>query len=185
MDDTQITALFFARSEQAVSEAMKRYGSAVWKVSTNILKDRQDVEECYSDTFHAAWNQIPPNKPQFLGAYLCRIARNISLKRYEANTAQKRNGYYDVAMEELEDTIPALATVEQQYDAKELTEYLNRFLWGLSKEDRYLFLHRYWFLDPVQEIGKQLGMSPHSVSVRLFRLRQKLQTYLVKEGMIQ
>lgn len=185
MDDTQIIALFFARSEQAVAEAMKRYGSAVWKVSTNILKDRQDAEECYSDTFHAVWNLIPPNRPKYLGAYLCRIARNISLKRYETNTAQKRNGHYDIAMEELEDTIPALATVEQEYDAKELAQYLSRFLWGLSKEDRYLFLRRYWFLDPVQEIGRHIGMSPHSVSVRLCRLRQKLQTYLVKEGMIQ
>lgn len=185
MEDTQIIALFFARSEQAVREAMDKYGSAVWKVATNILKDRQDAEECYSDTFHATWEKIPPNQPKFLGAYICRIARNISLKRYYANTTQKRNGYYDVAMEELEDTIPALATVEQQYEAKELAQYLNRFLRELTKEDRYLFLRRYWFLDSVQEIGKNLGMTPHAVSVRLFRLRKKLQTYLVKEGMIQ
>lgn len=185
MDDTQIITLFFARSELAVSEAMKRHGSAVWKVTTNILKDRQDAEECYSDTFHAAWNQIPPNRPNYLGAYLCRIARNISLKRYQANTAQKRNAYYDVAMDELSDTIPSPETVEQQYDAKELATYVNRFLRNLSREERYLFLRRYWFLDSVQDICKQLEVSPHTVSVRLFRLRQKLKTYLVKEGMIQ
>ena len=184
MKDHEIIALFFARSERAITELIGQYGAAIKNVASNILKDAQDAEEAVSDTYLTVWNRIPPENPKYLGAYACRIARNVSLKRLYANTAQKRNSYYDVALDELEETIPALSTVESVYDAKELTRYLNQFLKGLSKEDRYLFMRRYWFGYKISDIAENLNMTPHKASVRLFRLRQKLQNYLKKEGMI-
>lgn len=184
MKDQEIIALFFERSEQAITELINTYGAAIRNVASNILKDPQDTEEAVSDTCLTVWNRIPPTCPEYLGAYACRIARNLSLKRYACNTAQKRNSYYDVALEELEETIPALSTVESAYEAKELTQYLNQFLKGISREDRYLFLRRYWYGDGITEIAENLKITPHKASVRLFRLRQKLQEYLKKEGMI-
>ena len=184
MKDHEIIALFFERSEQAITELIGKYGAAIRNVASNILKDAQDAEEAVSDTYLTVWNRIPPTRPKYLGAYSCRIARNLSLKRFHANTAEKRNSYYDVALDELEETIPALSAVESAYDAKELTGYLNRFLNNLSKEDRYLFMRRYWYGDKISEIAENLNVTPHKASVRLFRLRQKLQEYLKKEGMI-
>ena len=184
LKDHEIVSLFFERSEQAITELVCKYGAAMKKVASNILNDPQDVEECLSDTYLHIWNRIPPTKPQHLGAYVCRIARNVCLTRYHADTAQKRNSHYDVALEELEGTIPALSTVETEYDAKELTGYLNRFLARLSQEDRYLFLRRYWYGDGISEIAKHLQITPHTASVRLFRLRQRLQKHLEKEGLI-
>ena len=185
LKDHEIVELFFERSEQAITELILKYGAAIRSVASNILGNAQDIEECTNDTYLQVWNRIPPTNPTFLGAYVCRIARNISLKRYYMNTAAKRNSHYDVALQELEATIPALSTVESDYDAKELTQYLNRFLKSLRREDRYLFLRRYWFGDSVQLIAQNLNISAHTASVRLFRLRQKLQNYLQKEGMIQ
>ena len=52
-----------------------------------------------------------------------------------------------------------------------------------SRDDRYLFLRRYWYGDGIRQIADTMGITPHKASVRLFRLRQKLQTYLQKEGM--
>ena len=184
MQDHEIIALFFERSEQAITELMRKYGAAIKNVASNILKDAQDAEEAVSDTYLTVWSRIPPEKPKYLGAYSCRIARNLSLKRFYANTAEKRNSYYDVALDELEETIPALSTVESAYDAKELTGYLNQFLKNLSKEDRYLFMRRYWYGDKISDIAENLNVTPRKASVRLFRLRQKFQTYLKKEGMI-
>lgn len=184
MTDGEIIDLFFARSEQAISELMGKYGSAVRKVAANILKDPLDAEEAVSDTCHQVWTHIPPTVPRYLGAYTCRIARNLSLKRYQENTAQKRNSYYDVALEELEETVPALNTVETEFEAKELSRELNSFLGKLSREDRFLFLRRYWYGDGVTEIAEHLGISVHTASVRLFRLRQKLQKHLEKVGML-
>ena len=184
MKDHEIIALFFERSEQAITELIGKYGAAIKNVASNILKDVQDAEEAVSDTYLTVWNRIPPEKPKYLGAYSCRIARNLSLKRFYANTAQKRNSYYDVALDELEETIPALSTVESAYDAKELTRYLKEYLKNLSREDRYLFMRRYWYGDKVSDIAQELNITSHKASVRLFRLRQKLQNYLQKEGMI-
>lgn len=184
LKDHEIIDLFFERSEQAITELIIKYGAAIRNVASNILKDAQDVEECSNDTYLHVWNRIPPVRPKYLGAYSCRIARNISLKRYESNTAQKRNSFYDVALEELEQTIPALSTVESEYEARELTRYLNHYLEHLSPDDRYLFLRRYWYGDDIAHIAQAVGISPHNVSVRLFRLRQKLQNSLQKEGMM-
>ena len=184
LKDQEIVELFFERSEQAITELILKYGAAIRRVASNILNNPQDMEECQSDTYLQVWNRIPPTRPNHLGAYVCRIARNVCLKRYHSNTAEKRNTHYDVALQELEATIPALSTVESDYEAKELTQYLNAFLRELGREDRYLFMRRYWYGDDVGEIARNLGMTPHNVSVRLFRLRQKLQTYLHKEGMI-
>ena len=184
LKDHEIIALFFERSERAITELINKYGAAIKNVASNILKDAQDAEEAANDTYLTVWNRIPPTKPKYLGAYSCRIARNLSLKRFYANTAEKRNSYYDVALDELEETIPALSTVESAYDAKELTGYLNRFLKNLSKEDRYLFMRRYWYGDKISDIAENLNVTPHKASVRLFRLRQKLLILLKKEGMI-
>ena len=184
MKDHEIIALFFERSERAITELGGKYGAAIKNVASNILKDAQDAEEAVSDTYLTVWNRIPPAKPKYLGAYSCRIVRNLSLKRFYANTAQKRNSYYDVALEELEETIPALSTVESLYDAKELTQYLNQFMKELSREDRYLFMRRYWHGDKIGDIAENLNIPANKASVRLFRLRQKLQDYLKKEGMI-
>jgi len=185
LQDHEIIALFFERSEQAIIELTGKYGMAIKRVASNILKNTQDAEEAVNDTYLAVWNRIPPEKPKYLGAYSCRIARNLSVKRYYANTAEKRNSHYDVALDELGETIPALSSVESEYDAKELTSYLNRFLKDLSREDRYLFLRRYWHGDRVDVIAHSLGITPHLASVRLFRLRQKLKYNLQREGMLE
>ena len=184
LKDHEIIDLFFERSEQAITELVDKYGRNIRSVAWNILNNPQDVEECSNDTYLQVWNLIPPNRPKSLGAYVCRIARNLCLKRYHANTAQKRNSYYDVALQELEETVPALSTVETDLEARELTRYLNRYLEQLDSKDRYLFLRRYWYGDGVGEIAQNLNTTPHAVSVRLFRLREKLQFYLQKEGMI-
>lgn len=185
MKDQQIIDLFFERSEQAIAELAGKYGAAVRGIALNILRSIQDAEECANDTYLHVWNRIPPKRPQYLGAYTCRIARNLSLNRYRANTAGKRNSQYDAALDELEETVPALETVESLYDARELADYINRFLKELSYTDRFLFMRRYWFGEPVSQIAEEMGMKPHAASVRLFRIRQRLQDYLCREGMIE
>lgn len=184
LKDHEIIALFFERSEQAVAELILKYETAIQRVASNILGDPQDIEECVNDAYLQIWNSIPPQRPQSLGAYACRVARNVSLNRYHANTAQKRNSYYDAALDELEGALPALSDVETELEVKELAAYISRFLRELPYDDRYLFLRRYWYAEPVSEIAKTLRLSPHAVSVRLFRIREKLQRYLKKEGML-
>ena len=102
MEDEKIIELFFDRSEQAIKEVDSKYGRTCHNISFNILHNELDAEECVNDAYLGAWNTIPPARPNPLLTFLCKIVRNISLKRYELNTAIKRNSTYDIAMDELE-----------------------------------------------------------------------------------
>ena len=184
MEDSEIISLFFERSEQAIEELDRKHGPAVKRTAANILKDRLDVEECVSDTYLRTWNSIPPQAPNPLASYVCRIAHNLAIDRYHANTAAKRNGKYDLVLDEIEECIPSGMSVETELDAKELGASINRFLSGLSKEDRFLFVRRYWYADSVRELAAMTHGSPNRISVRLFRLREKLRNTLTKEGLL-
>ena len=182
LEDSKIIALFFERSEQAVAELDKKYGPAVKKTAANILCDRLDVEECVNDTYWRAWNSIPPQKPNPLVSYICKIARNLALDKYRANKAEKRNGEFDLILDEMEECIPSELCVETQVEARELSAAISRFLRTLDRGDRLLFVRRYWYADPVTELAAMTHSSENRVSVRLFRLREKLKKSLIKEG---
>ncbi|MBR1780041.1 MAG: sigma-70 family RNA polymerase sigma factor, partial [Oscillospiraceae bacterium] len=148
----------------------------------NILGNDRDAEECENDVYLAAWNTIPPQRPDPLRTYLCRIARNQALKRRQANAAGKRGGGYDAALEELAEVLPAREDVESRLGASALAEAINAFLDTLPYEDRFAFMRRYWYGDGPGEIAEMMHTGSHRVSVRLSRTRKKLQVYLKKEG---
>ncbi|MBQ2737211.1 MAG: sigma-70 family RNA polymerase sigma factor [Clostridia bacterium] len=182
MDDSRIIELFFERSEQAIVELSKKYGETLRKIALNILKNNPDAEECVNDAYLGAWNTIPPENPNPLLTYICRIVRNISIKRYHRNTTKKRNSYYDVALDELEACLSSGSTVYDELNAKELTDLLDEFLSGLDKTNRIMFVRRYWFSDSISDIATKLKMNNHAVTVRLSRTRDKLRRFLSKKG---
>lgn len=102
MEDAQIIELFFARSEDAISELDMKYGKLCHKLADNILASAQDAEECVNDAYLSTWNAIPPQRPESLPAFVGTLVRRCSITRYRANTAMKRNSHYDMCMEELE-----------------------------------------------------------------------------------
>ena len=185
LEDSKIISLFYERSEQAIAELERKYGAAVRKTAANILSSRQDVEECANDTYLGVWNSIPPQKPNSLMAYVCKIARNLAAWKYHHNTAIKRNGQYDLVLDELEECIPSRVNVETEYEEKELSAAIVRFLDTLSYEDRFCFLRRYWYADAVSDIAAMTHSSSHRISVRLFRTRERLHRYLKEEGLLE
>lgn len=184
MNDETIIELFWARSEQAIKELDGKYGRVFHSVSYNILNNRQDAEECVNDAYLGAWNAIPPAKPNPLLAFVCKIVRNISLKRYEQNTAEKRNSHYDMAMEELEDCLTSPSNIEQEIAERELTEIIEAFLDSLSQENRVIFIRRYWFSDTYADIAGRVGLTEKNVSVRLTRIRKELRKYLTEREVL-
>ena len=183
MEDDQIVALFFSRSQRAITEMSAKYGGVCRKLAENILRDPLDAEECINDAYLAVWDTVPPETPRPLLTYLCRIVRNLALKRYHSNTALKRNSRYDVSLDELLELIPSVETAEAACMAKELSAALDRFLSELDGQSRVLFVRRYWFADSISDIAELLHMKRGQVSVRLSRTRKKLKEYLEKEGL--
>ena len=177
MNDREIINLFFERSEQAITELSEKYGDLCFKIAGNILNDSQDAEECVNDAWLGAWNSIPPQSPDPLRPYICRIVRNLSLKRLRMNSALKRGGQFEISLSELENCIPD-NSLEEQFSARELTAQINTFLSTLGRNDRILFVKRYWFAEPLSEIAESLGITEHHASVKLSRIRGKLHKYL-------
>ena len=182
MDDKNIIELFYERSEQAITELSKKYGLLCKKVADNILNNHLDAEECVNDAYLAVWNTIPPQNPDSLVSYVCRIVRNQAIKKYHENTALKRNSIYDTSLDELEEVLPSSASVEGELEAKEVSAMIDRFLETLDKQSRIMFIRRYWYSDSIEEIAKAFKTSKHYISVRLSRIRKALKKYLVKEG---
>ena len=186
MDDQQIIDLYWARSETAISETAKKYESYCHSIAFNILHNREDSEECVNDTFFNAWNTIPPippQRPSRLSAFLGKITRNLSLNKWEQYNAEKRGcGQVPLALEELQDCIPALENVEQVADDLALTEILNQFLSMLPKDRRKIFMRRYWYMDTIKEIAEGYSIGESKVKMSLLRSRNELKQLLEKEG---
>lgn len=184
MDDSKIIELFFERSEQAIIELSNKYGRLCTRVANNILNDQQDAEECINDAYLGVWNAIPPQKPNPLQSFVCRIVRNLAVKKYHFNTAEKRNSIYDVALDELENIFASSVSVEDAYNVVETAHFIDEFLETLDKENRIMFVRRYWHSDSIDELAKLFQTSNHNVSVRLSRTRKKLKKYLIEKGVL-
>ena len=184
MDDRQIISLFFERSEQAIEALSAKYGALMKRVALNVLGSAEDAEESVNDALLSVWNTVPPEDPQSLSAYSCRITRNIALTRYQRNTAQKRNSHFDISLDELTESFAGKGSVEDSVSAEELGRLINQFLAGQNRKNRQIFVRRYWFGEDIRELAECFQMSENHVSVRLSRLRGKLRSYLEKEGFL-
>ena len=182
MEDAKILELYWMRSQDAVAQTQQRYGALCRSVAGNILASGGDVEECVNDVWLAAWNSIPPARPERLGAYLARLTRNIALDRLDYNRAQKRSGELSIALSELEECLADPKEVEGQVEAGQTAAAIDAFLRTLPREQRWVFLRRYWYADPVAEIARRGHMTVSKVKSMLLRTRKKLKTYLEQEG---
>lgn len=182
MEDSQIIILYFERDEAAILETEAKYGAYCRGIARNILSIEADADECVNDAYLQAWNSIPPQRPGKLGAWLGRVVRNIAFNLWKKNRRQKRCAGMEQLLSELEDCIPSPITVERELEEQELTEVINTWLASLPKNDRILFMRRYWNGETVATLAQESGTSPANMAKRMYRLRQKLKFKLEQEG---
>ena len=177
MEDAKIIELFFLRNEQAVKETDTAYGRKLYVLSNKILNNREDAQECVSDTYMETWKSIPPKRPKYFYAFLASICRNVSFNRLDWRLAAKRNAEVVALTQEMEMCIPD-SRQEGEMDRREL----RRALESLNRESRLIFLRRYLYVDTVAEIAARYGISESKVKTQLHRTRVKLYNHLAKEG---
>lgn len=182
MTDEIIIDLFWQRSEDAIRNTSQKYGNYLTKIAMNILRQHEESEECVNDTYLAAWNQMPSDRPGKLLPYLGRITRCLALNRYDYLTAQKRNAEFTVLLSELEGCLSGTDSVEAQYEAGEVASAISAFLRTQSPEIRNIFIRRYWFSDSISDISDRFQMSDSKVKSALFRTRNRLKQHLESEG---
>ena len=167
MEDREIVALYWARSERAVA--------------FHILRSREDSAECVNDAYLRARNSMPPQRPSRLRAFLAAITRNLALDRCRAAGAQKRGGRQAaLALDELNECVPSAG--DSVADDLALADLLDRFLADLEPEARKIFLRRYWYMLSVKEIARGMGLGESKVKMSLLRSRRTLKMLLEREG---
>ena len=181
MDDKQLIALLWQRSEQALYLLERKYGRLAAVIARNFLPDPRDHEECISDALLAVWNHIPPERPDSLQAYFCRIVKNQAMKRLRYHAAEKRDAVL-LPLEEL--TSCGRDLTEEAVDAAALGQAIRAYLAGVPEEQRRVFILRYWYHASIEEIAGSLGWRESRVKSLLFRMRNRLQEYLKKEGFL-
>lgn len=182
MEDSQIVDLYWKRDEAAIDETERKYGALCRLVAKNILSVDEDAEECVNDVLHQAWNAIPPQRPDKLGAWLGKVTRNLALNLWNKNHTQKRYAGMTALLSELEECLPAPDTVERELEDAELSAAIDGWLRTLPKEERVLFLRRYWYGVELQALAAERGVSPNRLAQKMLRLRRRLKQTLEKEG---
>ena len=186
MEDRDIIALYLERNQEAIAETERKYGRYCYSVAYNILYNTEDARECVNDALLNAWNSIPPHMPAVLSAFLGKLTRYVSLKKWRYARAKKRGGgEIDLAYEELSDCIPGGKSVEEELQEKELAEIIDGFLDELPVTERRIFICRYWYFDDISTICNQFGYSNSKVKSMLYRIRKKLLSKLKEEGVFQ
>lgn len=180
MEDRAIVCLYWERDEEAIRQSRTKYGEQLHRLARQILKNDEDAEECVSDTWLKAWNSIPPQRPEYLGAYLFKICRRLSFGKLDWNHAQKRSAQVVELTAEMEQCIPAPAE-SGTLEAEELGRHISEFLQKLPEEQRLIFLRRYWYADSVKEIAQRYRIGESKVKTTLYRTRKKLKTYLTEK----
>ena len=181
MEDQQIIDLYFDRNEQAITETNVKYGKLCHSVAYNILSNREDSEECVNDTYIGVWNAIPPTRPNNFMAFVCRIERNLSLKRLEYLKREKRSADVILSLDELSAVLPDERYAPDISD-EDVGRLISQFLRTQKEDVRNVFIRKYYFFDSVKEIAERYSFTESKVKNMLFYTRNKLKDYLIKEG---
>lgn len=145
MNDAGIIDLYWQRSEHAILETETAYGAYCRTVAYNLLRNSEDAEESVNDTWLAAWNAMPPERPNSLKAFLGRITRNIAVTRLRRTGSRKRGGGEGhLVIDELSECLPGRDDPAQTVENRELLLCIEAFLSSLPKRERVIFLGQYF-----------------------------------------
>lgn len=184
MDDAAIVNLYWARSENAISETAAKYGKYCRTISYNILANAEDADECVNDTYLKAWNSMPDHRPSHLAPYLAKLTRWLSLNRLrEGNSLKRGAGEVPMVLDELAETLDSGNDTENEIEIRELNRAVQEMLDHLDKTERDVFLGRYWFAASISEIAEKNGFSETKVKSMLHRTRKKLLAQLKEDGL--
>ncbi len=181
MDDLRIIELYFARDEQAIKETDAKYGKLCHSIAFNILNNHEDSEECVNDTYVGMWNAIPPTRPNNLMSFVCKVARNLSLKRLEFMNREKRSASVMLSLDEIAAILPDDRYAPDVRD-EDVGKLISKFLRKQKEDVRNVFIRKYFFFDSIGDIAERFGFTESKVKNMLFYTRNKLRDYLIKEG---
>ena len=185
MEDSAIVELYWQRSDRAIKESARKYGCYCEYIARSICGNREDAGARVNDTWLAAWNAMPDQRPKRLAAFLGCLTRHLAIDRVRAESSRKRgSGEMTLALDELSECLAAQTDPAREAEQRELEESVRKWLRSLNETERLVFLGRYYYLLSIPQIAGRFGYSESKTKSILFRLRCRLRSYLEKEGLL-
>ena len=180
MTDRDIIELLENRNEEALRMLQEKYGPYCYTIAFNILGNAEDAKEIVNDSFLDLWNSIPPAKPERLHAYLSTIVRHNAINLYHKHHTNK-NEVMSTALP-LEEATDKAYTDENAINHLVIGAAMDRFLEGLSEKNRQVFVARFYYNSPIEDIARTLDIPAGSVKSIIHRTKKALREFLDKEG---
>lgn len=178
MEDEEIVELYWDRKESALTETQNKYGKYLFDVAYVILCNAQDAEECVNDTYFAAWNSIPPTKPEHLMSYLSKISKNAAMNRVKYYNAQKRKGYTEPLYDKEYGVEMQNDSTDAREESKTINSTIHEFVRGLNDEKSVIFIRRFRDNESIKDIAAELNFTESKVKMTLLRLKLRLKERL-------
>ena len=181
--DESIIEMLFARNEAGIDKMRSTYERSLTHFGKNLLRDKRDIEECLWDTYMAAWQAIPPNRPSSLLGYLCTIFRRKAIDLVRKRARQKRGaGTADIPWESCEELVGSEQDLDQILENKRALAIVEAYLSALPDRDAAIFIGKFYLGQTMEELASDLFVSRTTVNVRLASMRKELQKKLREEG---
>ncbi len=184
MTDCQLLEQMRARSESAITAFSEQYGAYCRSIAFRILRNEEDVEECFNDVCFKLWNAVTQKEIQNLKCYIAVATRNAAVDILnKRNICETSDGEWYIYAE-LEECLGCDDGIEAVTDAVVIKDTLNAFLTTLNTTERWMFMRRYWAMDSIGTIASMCGKRESAVRMTLSRIRKKLKARLEKEGIV-
>lgn len=174
-DEKDICRGILDRNPKYLEKLINLCSAPVYALVYRILEGTgsiQDVEECCSDVFSAAWEKIHRYDPTRSGlkSWVLMLAKYRALDFRRTLERKLR----EIPTDLLEKG-PGL-----DYNAQNpaLGDCLHRALMMLPREDREIIYRRYFLYQDIERIAGAAGLTTHAVHNRLWRAREKLRGFM-------
>ena len=175
MNDDVLVREILNRNEAGLASAKTQYGAYCLYIANNVLHSEQDAEECLNDALLAAWNRIPPHEPVSLKAFLSKLIRDIAISRFrESHAAKRGSGTLTEVLDDLAETIPSSFSVDEEVEANALSALIEGWLRAQKRDERVLFIRRYYYGESVKSLAAACGCSQQKMAQIMLRLRRSL-----------
>jgi RNA polymerase sigma factor (sigma-70 family) len=165
---------FALHGEEVAFEALvKRHGTMVWSVCRRVLRNQQDIEDAFQATFLVLVRKaITIRKRASLASWLHGVAYRIALKALSQRQTAK----------ELSEQLESDSEILTEASYREVRAILDEEMLHLPERFRTPLLLCCLEGLTKAEAAKQLGWKEGTLSSRLARGRDRLQTRLIRRG---
>lgn len=166
------------KNPKALDYVFNNYGNLIFKVAYSVLNNRQLSEECVNDVLLKIWNNIDSfdKGDDKFKSWL------IVMTKYTAIDILRREKKHENVLE-LESYEREDESLEKLFEQKETKKQILSAINEFDKENREIFIRRFFLQYSIKEISKIIGISENATSNRIRRGKVKLIEILKGEVM--